>query len=366
MIRSLKVLTVLLVVLLCYLLFWPVPVSPKAWESPGLASYDGDFTVNNKLTEFTKVSLDGLTGPEAIIQNPQTGEMFATSHEGWLLRWQPGSATPKKWLELGGRPLGIDFDGQGNLWVANAYLGLMKVTPEGVVSTELDNVDDVPLRYADDLAIAPNGNIYLSDASTKFSAEQFGGTLEASLLDLLEHGLYGRIIEYNPQTKVSRLVMRGLSFANGVAVDQAGQFILVVETGEYRVWKFWLQGPKAGTQEIIISDLPGFPDNIHRGDDGRFWVGLAAPRVAILDTLAGYPKMRQVLQRFPEFMHPKVEPYGAVLAINSQGDVLANLQDPKGYIYATTGAFETESYLYVASLTAPFFARYSKQELDLN
>jgi len=346
--RTVKVFVVLLIVIVCYLLFWPVPVSPKAWVSPGSASYEGDFSVNNKLAEFTKVSLDDLTGPEAIIQNPQTGEMIATSHEGWILRWKP---------EVDGRPLGIAFDGQGNLWVANAYIGLMKVTPDGVISTELDSVDDVPLLYADDLAIAPNGNIYLSDASTKFTAQQFGGILEASLLDLLEHGLHGRIIEYNPRTKISRLVMRNLSFANGVAVDELGRFILVVETGEYRVWKFWLQGPKAGTQEIIINNLPGFPDNIHRGKDGRFWLGLAAPRVAILDNLAGYPKMRQALQRFPQFLHPKVEPYGAVFAINSQGDVLANLQDPKGNIYTTTGAFETESYLYVSSLTAPFLAR---------
>jgi hypothetical protein len=65
-------------------------------------------------------------------------------------------------------------------------------------------------------------------------------------------------------------------------------------------------------------------------------------------------------------MQPKVEPYGHVLAINAQGEVLMSLQDPDGAYPATTGAWETESHLYVSSLTAPILARYSKTALGID
>ena len=347
-----------------YFLFWPTGIAPKAWDAPVNKGYDGEFSPNDKLSRFESLSLNGLHGPEAVITNSR-GDVYASTHEGWIIRWLKGQNQAEKWVKVPGRPLGIDFDAQNNLWVADAYEGLVKITPQGQVTVELDHVAGIPIRYADDLVVAPDGKIYLSDASTQYSAKDIGGTLEASLLDLMEHGKYGRIVEYDPSTKQSREVMNGLSFANGVTVDEEGRYILFVETGEYRVFKHWLQGEKAGQSEVIIENLPGFPDNIHRGSNGRYWVGITSPRSKILDYLSQRPRLRNVLQRMPAFFRPKVVHYGMVIAIDENGQVLQNLQDPKGNVYATTGAFETSEYFYVASLTAPFLARYEINQLGL-
>lgn len=352
-----KAILVLGIAFISYFLFWPTGIAPKAWNAPVNKGYDGDFATNNKLETFQTLSLNGLHGPEAVIANA-VGDLYVSTHEGWIIRWLEGQDTFQKWVKVPGRPLGIAFDAQNNLWVADAYKGLVKITPEGQLSIELERVADVPIRYADDVAVAPNGKIYFSDASTQYSAQEVGGTLEASLLDLMEHGKYGRIIEYDPLTKQGREVMMGLSFANGVSVDEAGRFLMIVETGEYRVIKHWLQGEKAGRNDVVIDNLPGFPDNIHRGKNGRYWVGLTAPRSKILDKLSQKPWLRNVLQRMPAFFRPKVVHYGMVIAIDENGQVLQNLQDPQGRVYATTGAFETDDYFYVASLTAPFLARY--------
>ena len=40
----------------------------------------------------------------------------------------------------------------------------------------------------------------------------------------------------------------------------------------YRIQKYWLKGPKAGTSEIIMDNLPGFPDNISSNGKGIYWV----------------------------------------------------------------------------------------------
>ena len=36
----------------------------------------------------------------------------------------------------------------------------------------------------------------------------------------------------------------------------------------YRIQKYWLCGDKAGTAEIFIENLPGFPDNVSSNEKG--------------------------------------------------------------------------------------------------
>jgi len=82
--------------------------------------------------------------------------------------------------------------------------------------------------------------------------------------------------------------------------------------------------------------------------------------------MAGKPFVRKMVQRLPAFMRPQAAHYGMVIAINGNGDVLANLQSPDGLVYTTTGASETEEFLFVTSLNAPFLAKYRKSDLGLN
>ena len=360
----LKICLLVIVLAGVYLLTWPVPITPLSWPAPTAPELSGIYAVNDRLAHFEALPLDGLSGPEAVTSNA-SGDIYTTTHEGWVLRWPQGATVAERWVNVGGRPLGLAFDGDQNLWIANAYIGLQKVDLAGVVTIEATVAESVPIRYADDLVITPDGKVYFSDASTKFAAGTGGSTLSASLLDIMEHGLHGRIIEFDPATRQTRVVMRDLSFANGVTSDQNGKFLLVAETGSYRIWKHWLAGERAGQTEVLIDNLPGFPDNLHRGLDGRFWVGLTTPRSKVLDDLAAKPLQRKMVQRLPGFMRPQVEPYGHVLAISDTGQVLTSLQDPNGAYPATTGAWETADFLYVSSLTASVLARYKKADLGL-
>ena len=349
---------------LAYLALWPVPIEPKVWQAPQSLGYAGAFAENQKLDNFERISGGELSGPEAIVE-ATSGVLYATTHEGWIARWSADQQSMESWVNVGGRPLGLAFDDAGNLWVANAYLGLQKITPAGEVSLELTEIDGKPLLFADDLAIAADGKIYLSDASTRFSSEQAGGPQEACFLDIMEHSDNGRIIEFDPQTGESSTLVDDLTFANGVAIDPSGRFLIVAETGEYRIHKISLDSTDKGQSSVILDNLPGFPDNVHIGQNGRYWIGLAAPRVKILDDLASKPFLRKVVQRLPEFMRPKEVHYGMVIAIDENGAVLANLQSPTGVVYTTTGVAETDQYIYVSSLTAPFAAKYNKKTLGL-
>ena len=353
------VLLIIVILSVIYFLVWPVPVNPVAWEAPPNPGYTGAFARNERLKGIEVFSIGGNHGPEDIALDGQ-GRIYAATHEGYIVRLQPDGAQPENWVDTGGRPLGIDFDGSGNLVVADAYRGLLSIAPNGKIEVLATIADGIPIRYADDVDVAADGKIYFSDASTKFGAKDWGGTYEASLLDINEHGGHGRLLVYDPATGQAGTLLKGLNFANGVAVSPDQSYVLVNETGSYRVIRYWIAGPRKGESEPLIEALPAFPDNISTGLEARYWVALVSPRNPLVDKLSGKPFARKMIQRLPAFIRPKAVPYGHIIAIDGEGKVLEDLQDPDGTYPINTSVTETKDYLYIGSLVTPVLGRLPK------
>jgi len=362
--KILVVVVVIIALLALYFVLWPVPVDPVAWEAPPDPGYTGPFAVNERLKDLETLQLAGNHGPEDIALDAQ-GRIYAATHEGWIVRLNADGSDPQNWTATRGRPLGIDFDNRGNLIVADAYRGLLSIAPDGTISELATEADGIPIRYADDVDVAADGKIYFSDASTKFGAKEGGGTLASSLLDLMEHGGHGRLLVYDPASSKATTLLDGINFANGVAVSHDQNSVLVNETGGYRVIRFWIAGPKKGAAETLVGSLPGFPDNISVGQDGRYWVAFASPRNSLLDSISGKPFLRKVVQRMPAFVRPKAVMYGHVIAVDDQGKVLMDLQDPDGGYPMNTSVTETGDYLYIGSLITPVLGRLKKDRIGL-
>ncbi|TQV84321.1 SMP-30/gluconolactonase/LRE family protein [Exilibacterium tricleocarpae] len=352
------------VLLAAYLLLWPVPVEPVSWVAPQDRGFTGAFAPNQKLAQLDSIAIGDYHGPEGVALGAD-GTVYTSTHEGWILRLAPGQDVAEPWLNTGGRPLGMDFDRQGNLIVADAFIGLLSISADGRQQLLANTAAGVPIRYANGVAVAGDGKIYFSDSSTKFSARAIGGTYEASLLDILEHGGHGRLLVFDPQTRQTRVLVSDLNFANGVALAGDDSFILINETSKYRVLKHWLAGEKAGQTQVLIDNLPGFPDNLGRGLEGRFWLGLASPRNRLLDRLADKPWLRTLVQRLPAVLRPQAVAYSHIVAIDGQGEVVVSLQDPDGGYAVTTGAAESVTHLYISSLVAPVLARVPKSRVGL-
>ena len=360
-----KLLTTLLIIGLgggLYLGFWPVPITPVVWEAPPAPDYTGAFAPNTALAGLERLDIGERYGPEDVAV--RGGEAFTVSHGGDILAIDLATGAVRVLAELGAItqggavPLGLEFDATGQLIVADAYNGLFSISPDGQVKLLTNQVDDGdPILYADDLDILPSGIIYFSDASTKFGAKGSGSTMQGSVLEIIEHGRTGRILKYDPVTMETSVVATGFSFSNGVAAGPNGQSIYVTETGEYRVVRLWVEGPRAGEREIVIDNLPGFPDNINRGPDGTYLFGLIGPRLKVLDDLAAKPFWRKVIIRLPKFLEPAPVHYGHIVQIDAAGNVLRTWQDPDGAYHDTTGAVIAGGYLYVSSLTETTLAR---------
>ena len=340
-----------------YLSLWPVPIEPVSWNAPAAPGYTGPHAVNNKLAGLKMISLGAEEGPEHIVIG-KDGKLYATVASGNILRMNPDGSAQEVFANTGGRVLGFDFDAAGNLIAADAFKGLLSISPDRKITLLADKADAEPILYADAVVVASNGKIYLSDASARFAPATWGGTFEASVLDILEQASTGRILEYDPATKTTRVVARGLSFANGVALSQDEQTLYVNETGKYRVWKISTKADKLDVTKtsplaaVLFDNLPGYPDNLMRGLDGRIWLGFAKPRNPTVDKLATQPFLRKLTLRLPRSMWPIPKTYGHVMAFAEDGRVVADLQDPAGTYPETTAVTETRDRLYIQSLHA--------------
>jgi sugar lactone lactonase YvrE len=355
--KTVKILVSFVVLVIAYLSLWPTPIEPLSWAAPVAPGYVGPHTVNTKLAKLNIIPMGSEEGPEHIVL-AKDGKLYATVASGNILRMNPDGSAQEVLANTGGRVLGFDFDAQGNLIAADAIKGLLSISPDRKVSLLTNKVGSDPIRYADAVVVAKNGKMYFSDASTRFGPAQWGGTFEASVLDIIEQSATGRVLEYDPATQITRTVAQGLSFANGVALSQDELSLFVNETGKYRVWKISvvardLTVSASNPQTTILFDnLPGYPDNLMRAPDGKIWLGFAKPRNPTIDVLADKPFMRKVTLRLPRFMWPIPKAYGHVMAFTEDGNVVTDMQDPSGAYPETTAITETAERLYVQSLHA--------------
>lgn len=284
------------------------------------------------------------TGPEDVAVGAD-GTVYTGVEDGRILRLSPDGGPARPVADTGGRPLGVEVAGDGRLIVCDADRGLLRVEPDRPDRVEVlvDTIADAPMRLCDNAAVGSDGSIYFSDSSRRFGLAHWRA-------DLLEHSGTGRLLRRDPRGEVEVLV-DGLQFANGVALAADESFVAVAETGAYRVTRLWLTGPLAGRRDILIDNLPGFPDNLSTGRQGRIWIALASPRNPLLDWAhARPPTIRRAIWALPERIQPQPARTAWVLAVDATGAIVCDLQATGAGIHLVTGVREHGDRLYLGSL----------------
>ena len=194
---------------------------------------------------------------------------------------------------IGGQPLGMAFDRSDNLYICIGGMGLYRIAPNGKVDKATDETnrswlsvnDDSRLRLADDLDITDDGRIFFSEATIRYEMDEWP-------VDGLEARGNGRIICYDTNTGKTHTAVRGLKFPNGICIASDGQSILFAETFGCSIKRYWFDGPKKGKVEIVMDNLPGYPDNINLASDGNYWLALVGMRSPALDLAWRMPGFR--------------------------------------------------------------------------
>jgi sugar lactone lactonase YvrE len=344
---------------LAYLIFWPVDVDPVAWEPPKAPGFSGAFAENNALDQLTLIRLpDDEEGPEDLALMAD-GTIYTTSLSGALYRIDGNG--PEKVDDLGGRPLGLKAGPDGALYIADSFRGLMRWTGPGTLETLVSEIAGAPVIYANQLDVAQDGTVYFSNSSDRFDPETMGGTKPTSVLTIWEQSDTGYVARRNPDGSAEKAA-QGFVYTNGVALSPDEDFLLIAETGRARVHKLWLQGPKAGQREVLLDNLPGYPDNIEAQGDGTYWLAFASPRVPT-EALMPYPFLRKVIWRLGPMVRPAPIHRGMLIQFDGEGTILQNLQDPDGRLGITTGGRVVGDDFYVMTLDSPWFGRMPASDL---
>lgn len=292
-------------------------------------------------------------GAEDVVVTPD-GTVLTGTEDGaiWALDSRTGST--RRVADTGGRPLGIELLGDGDLLVCDAHRGLLRVSPDdGTVEVLLDRVGGRPMRFCNNAAVAGDGTIWFSDSSLHFGVEQWKD-------DFVQDTRTGRLLRRDPDGTVE-VVLTGLAFANGVALAADGSYVAVAETRARTVVRLWLTGPRAGERDLLADGLPGYPDNISRGSDGLVWVTLASPVDPLVERLGSAPMvLRRAVTRIPEALQPKPRRTIRVRAYADDGALVHDLDVPPppsgpGY-HMVTGVREHDGRVWMGSLHEPSVA----------
>ncbi len=309
-----------------YLALPPCPSTEEGSASP--------YALNDKLKDVELIGLGEIDAAEDPILDIND-DLFFGNRQGDVIRFfGPDHRRWEVYAHVGGMPLGMAFDKDGDLLCCVAGMGLYKIVKDtrAVVKltdetrrTWLSIVDDARMRLPDDLDVAPDGRIFFSEATIRFDAYEW-------MVDGLEARGNGRIICYDPRDKSTRTVLSKIKFPNGICLAHDGKSIFYASTWACTVERYWLEGAKKGKVETVIADLPGYPDNINRSSDGNYWLAIVGMRTPAFDLALRKPGFRRrMVQRVAqdEWLLPQMN-VGTVIKFTETGRVVDCLWDKHG------------------------------------
>lgn len=346
-IKKFSLLGILLGIL--YLCCYPIALSPIARAAPPFPGLEGAYAPNYKLSQVTRIAVPS-PGPESIVED-SLGNFYTGLSNGDILYFDSTGKQQKKIVNTGGRPLGMKFSPDGDLIIADQKKGLLQWDRSGNLKTLVNQYEGEALLFIDDLDIDSTGVIYFSNATQRNP-------------DIVENEAWeqrasGALFRYFPTTKKVELLKDNLFFANGIALHPSEDYLILSETFGLRLHKYWIKGEKAGTLEVFVNALPGYPDNVTY-TAGIFWVAIPSQRALSIEPLFEMPFLRSVILRLPEAIRNAVIPqrYAMLVGYDTEGKVVYNFQDPDGKYDYITSVLQVENKLYLGSLKEPHFALY--------
>jgi sugar lactone lactonase YvrE len=340
-------------------------LQPLAWTPPVRPDLAGKLAENELLSATEWIHLDGWYGPEDIAFDHQ-GNLYAGVHvgktdfsDGRIIKIDT-KGNICEFANTGSWVIGLQFDEDENLIDCDPSRGLISVNRNGeitILASEDKNGNQFLLP--NDVDIASNGMIYFSNTSSKVPF----GRLSA-LKILLETRPDGGLYSYNPKTKEVKALIEGSFFANGVAVSQNDDFVLLVELAKYRILRHWLKGVKKGQTDVFIDNLPGLPNGISRRKDGGFWLGFTTRRIDLLDKIHPKPFLKKLVYALPLWMQPELEAFGMIMRLSESGEILKTYYDTSGkYVSEASSVEEHKGYIFIGGDITDHVGRY-KLERD--
>lgn len=345
------------------------PVYLRMGDTQSAAPGSGTpYELNNRLSAAEPIGLGELEGPEDVILD-RDDHLYAGTRHGEIVRFfAPDYKRWEVFAHVGGFPLGLAFDRDGNLLSCVGAMGLYRIAPDRTVTrlsaetrrSVTSVVDDARLRDPNDLDIAPDGRIYFTDSTKRYDAHDWA-------VDSIENRGTGRLLVFDPRDGSTRTLLDGYRYTNGVCMAHDNKSLYFCESWACRIHRYWLEGPKAGTAECVIRDMPGYPDNINRASDGTYWMAWLGMRTPSFDLSLRHPDMRKrMVRRLPqdEWLFPNINT-GGVVKFDDSGTIIGTLGDLSGLSHPmVTSMREHKGELFIGGILNNRIGRFKIEGAD--
>jgi len=263
---------------------------------------------------------------------------------------------------LCGRPLGLQFDSAENLWVADAYKGILKISRSNPsnVQTIVNSFNGIQFKMANSLYLTNDEKtLYFTDTSQIYTRMSFVSIVVANKPD-------GRLFKLNLTTGALTVEIDDLRFANGIAVGKDEEFLAVNECSARKIRKYFLKGRKAGRNEVMVEDIGGYNDNIRPDGNGNFYVALFSYTSEEMSAILDYPKLQDLAITYipPLNTLALIESAGLIKKIDSKGRVLEEIRSANGTFFSRCAEADVhEGYMYLGSVLNNYIGKVKLSDL---
>lgn len=321
-------------------------IDPVRWQPPP----SRPLPPPDPTPTLTLVEIPG-TAPEDVVVDAD-GAIFTGVEDGRIIAVDPADHKPRVVTDTGGRPLGLAFTRDAKLLICDSHRGLLRFDPQTAqLDTLVGEINGRPLMFCSNAVESADGTIYFTESTDRFRYEHYKGSV-------IEARGSGSLLRRDPDGTVSVLA-EGLHFANGVTLTADESAVVFAESTGRRLSKYWLTGPHRGSITPLVEELPGHPDNITTGSDGRIWVAMVSDRNALSDWLSPRaPVLRTLLWRLlPYRWLPDPTSVVWVAGFDAgDGRVLSQFRTKHPGFGLATGVVEADGRLWMGRIAGPGLA----------
>ncbi|HWM29939.1 MAG TPA: SMP-30/gluconolactonase/LRE family protein [Woeseiaceae bacterium] len=251
-----------------------------------------------------------LAFPEAPVLLEDGSHLFTemSPDTGWVL-WVSKDGQSRRVVAKTGRPNGLAADREGFIWVAETLnRSLLRITLDGETEKIVGEGEGRPFLFLNDLAFAPNGDLYLTDSGIAMDDFAPSGKLNPDFMSL---DYDGRVYRVEVGLRTVETIDRKLRFTNGIAFGPDGD-LYVAETLTGMIHRYqWRDGKVAGGRtpfgNVIDPDGPeGIrgPDGMKFGADGHLYVAVFGQgNVTVLDRDGALVRRHPTAGLWPTNLH---------------------------------------------------------------
>jgi sugar lactone lactonase YvrE len=320
-------------------------IDPVRWQPPPVG-----LLPDMPTPSITVVPLP-RNGPEDVVVD-KAGHLWTGLEDGRIVRIPTDGGEPTVVADTGGRPLGLHIARDGRVLICDSHRGLLALdSTSGTLDVLVEAVAGRRLKYCSNVTETPDGTIYFTESTWDFHFEH-------ATAPILEARRRGGLFRLGTDGSVTTLV-DGLYFANGLTPTADGSALVFAESQARRLSKYWLTGLEAGSVTRLAVNLPGMPDNLSTGADGRIWTAMFTEAIAALEwLLPRAPIIRKLAWRLPDWLQPQIKPEVWAVAFDpDSGAAVAGLRTKHPDFGAVTGVVEAAGKLWMGTVSFPAVAQ---------